>query len=138
MKNPPCPLSPIPNEMMEIVGCLHVAVMVANLERAVGFYSDVLGLQRIDRVLKYPGAWYQIGDAQIHLIEDPNYQPSHQIDLAVSTRNPHVALGIKDLELAKQQLLSANCPIKMSNSGRAALFTQDPDGNVIELTLMDE
>jgi glyoxylase I family protein len=130
------PLSP--NEMIEIVGCLHIAVMVVNLDRAVGFYSDVLGLQRIDRGLNYPGAWYQVGDVQIHLIEDLNYQPNHRIDLNLSTRNPHVALGIRDLEPAKQQLLAANHAVKMSNSGRAALFTQDPDGNVIELTLVDK
>jgi hypothetical protein len=81
-----------------------------------------------------PYHWYQIGDFQIHLIEDTNYQPPQNIDLAVSTRNPHLALGIRDLAATKQQLLAVNCPIKMSNSGRAAMFTQDPDGNVIELT----
>jgi glyoxylase I family protein len=124
--------------MIEIVSCLHVAVMVANLDRAVGFYSDVLGLKRVDRALNYPGAWYQIGEVQIHLIEDLNYQPSCKIDLNLSTRNPHVALGIRDLESAKQQLLAANCAVKMSHSGRAALFTQDPDGNVIELTLVEK
>jgi glyoxylase I family protein len=124
--------------MIEIVGCLHIAVMVVNLERAVGFYSDVLGLKRIDRALNYPGAWYQIGDIQLHIIADLHHQPSNQIDLAVSTRNPHVALGIRDLESAKQQLLAANYAVKMSNSGRAALFTQDPDGNVIELTLVEK
>jgi glyoxylase I family protein len=105
--------------MIEIVGCLHAAV-------------GILGLSRIDRSLNYPGAWYQIGDVQIHLIEDVNYQ-SPNIDLLKSTRNPHIALGVRDLTAAKEQLLAANCIVKMSNSGRAALFTQDPDGNAIEL-----
>ncbi|MDE5069743.1 MAG: glyoxalase, partial [Trichodesmium sp. St4_bin8_1] len=33
----------------------------------------------------------------------------------------------------KTKLLANNCPIQGSASGRAALFTQDPDGNIIEL-----
>jgi catechol 2,3-dioxygenase-like lactoylglutathione lyase family enzyme len=120
--------------MIEVTSCLHVAIVVKDIQRAIAFYTNVLGLQQVDRQLKYPGAWYQIGDFQIHLIEDPNYHPSQPIDLTVSTRNPHFALEIKDLAATQAQLLAANCPIKMSNSGRTALFTQDPDGNVIELT----
>jgi glyoxylase I family protein len=122
--------------MIEVTNCLHVAVMVSNLNRSIEFYSNVLGLTKVDRDLKYPGVWYQLGDLQIHLIEDLNYQPSVEIDLSKSTRNPHIAMGVRDLEVAKQQLLTANCVVKMSNSGRAALFTQDPDGNAIELTLV--
>jgi glyoxylase I family protein len=121
--------------MIEITSCLHAAVLVSNVERSIEFYSDIIGLERIDRTLKYPGVWYQIGDFQIHLIEDKNYQT--QVDLQASTRNPHIALGVSDLDAAKQQLLAANCIVKMSNSGRAALFTQDPDGNTIELTQVD-
>ncbi len=120
---------------MEIVNYLHVAVMVTDLDRAVEFYSNILGLKRIDRTFKYPGAWYQIGDVQIHLIVDVNYRVDLHLDLTVSTRNPHFALAVRDLEVAKQELIAANCIVKMSNSGRAALFTQDPDGNAIELTL---
>jgi glyoxylase I family protein len=122
--------------MIEVTSCLHVAVMVSNLNRSIKFYSNILGLKKVDRDLKYPGIWYQIGDLQIHLIEDLNYQPNLTIDLVKSTRNPHIALGVRDLEVAKQQLLAADCVVKMSNSGRAALFTQDPDGNAIELTLV--
>jgi glyoxylase I family protein len=122
--------------MIEVTSCLHVAVMVSNLNRSIEFYSNIMGLTKVDRDLKYPGVWYQIGDLQIHLIEDLNYQPNLSIDLVKSTRNPHIALGVRDLEVAKQQLLAANCVVKMSNSGRAALFTQDPDGNAIELTLI--
>ncbi|WP_396136589.1 VOC family protein [Chamaesiphon sp. VAR_48_metabat_403] len=119
---------------MEVVSCLHAAMLVANLDRAIEFYTNVLGLKRVDRSLKYPGAWYQIGNFQIHLIEDIDYLDKDRIDLHVSTRNPHIALEVRDLDATKQQLLAANCIVKMSNSGRAALFTQDPDGNTIELT----
>ncbi|WP_310428065.1 VOC family protein [Chamaesiphon sp. VAR_48_metabat_135_sub] len=122
---------------MKVVSCLHAAVMVSDLDRSIEFYTGTLGLAQVDRDLNYPGAWYQIGDFQIHLIENANYQASDGIDLTVSTRNPHIALGIQDLEQAQQRLLAANCVVKMSNSGRAALFTQDPDGNAIELTLVD-
>ena len=31
-------------------------------------------------------------------------------------------------------LVEADCPVQTSASGRPALFTQDPDGNIIELT----
>ena len=123
--------------MIEVINFLHAAVMVSDLDRAVKFYGGVLGLNRIDRSLKYPGVWYQIGDVQLHLIVDVDYRATHKIDLTESTRNPHIALGVRDLEVAKQQLLAANCVVKMSNSGRAALFTHDPDGNAIELTLVE-
>ena len=122
--------------MIEITGFLHVAVIVSNLTRSIEFYSNILGLQRVDRDLKYPGIWYQLGDVQIHLIEDIHHQPNTDIDLFKSTRNPHIALGVSDLAAAEQQLLAANYVVKMSNSGRAALFTLDPDGNAIELTLI--
>ena len=120
--------------MIEIIGYLHAAVVLSNLDRAIEFYTNILGLERIDRQLKYPGAWYQIGDFQLHLIENTNERYSDNINLNISTRNPHIALAVRDLDAAKQQLLASNCIVKMSNSGRAALFTQDPDGNAIELT----
>ena len=125
------------NSAIEIVNCLHFAVMVSDIDRAITFYSDILGLNRIERLLNYPGAWYQLGEIQLHVIEDKNLQASN-IDLIKSTRNPHIALGVRDLDIARQQLIAANCIVKMSNSGRAALFTQDPDGNAIELTLVTD
>ncbi|YAF95664.1 MAG: VOC family protein [Nodularia sp. CChRGM 3473] len=117
---------------MQITQTLHTAILVTDLEKSEYFYGQVLGLAKINRSLKYPGAWYQVGNHQIHLIVAttvPTENPNEKWG-----RNPHVAFSVADLDLAKQELLEQNYPIQASVSGRAALFTQDPDGNVIELS----
>lgn len=117
---------------MQITQTLHTAILVTNLEKSEYFYGQVLGLSKIDRSLKYPGAWYQVGNYQLHLIV-ANTVPTANPN-AKWGRNPHVAFAVADLEVAKQELLQQNYPIQTSASGRAALFTQDPDGNMIELS----
>jgi catechol-2,3-dioxygenase len=118
---------------MHITQCLHAAVLVSDLERAEHFYGKVLELSKIERSLKYPGAWYQVGEFQIHLIVAPT-APAKLPHPEKWGRNPHIALCVTDLDAAKNQLLAHSCPIQKSASGRAALFTQDPDGNIIELS----
>jgi catechol 2,3-dioxygenase-like lactoylglutathione lyase family enzyme len=118
---------------MQITQCLHAAVLVSNREKAEHFYGNVLGLSKVERSLKYPGAWYQVGDFQIHLIVDSSLQSKLQ-NPEQWGRNPHVALSVADLDAAKTQLLDHGCEMQMSASGRAALFIQDPDGNIIELS----
>lgn len=118
---------------MQITQCLHTAVIVRDLEKAEHFYGNVLGLSKVERVLKYPGAWYQVGEYQIHLIVDSSIEPKLQ-NPEKWGRNPHVALSVADLDAAKTQLSAHGCSTQMSASGRAALFTQDPDGNIIELS----
>ena len=118
---------------MQIVQCLHAAVLVSDLERAEYFYGTVLGLPQVNRPLKYRGTWYQIGTVQLHLIEDTTLQGKLQ-NAEKWGRNAHVAFAVADLAVAKERLLERGYRVQMSASGRAALFTQDPDGNVIELS----
>jgi glyoxylase I family protein len=118
---------------MQITQCLHTAILVSELERAEHFYSTLLGLVKVDRVLKYPGAWYQVGNFQIHLIADSNHRKL-LYDLEKWGRNPHIALAVDNLGEAIARLQTHGCPIQMSQSGRPALFTQDPDGNIIEIS----
>lgn len=118
--------------MISIQSALHVTINVSDLSRAEAFYGDVLGLEKADRSLKFPGAWYQIGEFQVHLIVAEGWrQDIHHEKLG---RNAHVAFAVEHLEAAKAALIEAGRPVQTSSSGRAALFTQDPDGNVIELT----
>ena len=118
---------------MKITQYLHTALLVTHLEQSEYFYGTVLGLTKVDRILKYPGIWYQVGDIQVHLIVDLTFLPSLQNSEKMG-RNPHFALGVENLDIAQQHLIAHGCTVEMSASGRAALFTQDPDGNIIELT----
>lgn len=116
-----------------IIQCLHAAVLVSDLEKAEHFYGNVLGLSKIERSLKYPGAWYQVGGFQVHLIVDSTIKPALQ-NSEKWGRNPHIAFGVTNLDEAKERLKAQEHPFEMSASGRAALFTQDLDGNVIEIS----
>lgn len=118
---------------MQILECFHTALLVTNLQKAEDFYSNVLGLTKIDRSLNYPGTWYQVGNFQLHLIVDSTISTDLHNSQKLG-RNPHLAFKVADLAAAKTQLMANNCFIQSSASGRAALFTKDPDNNIIELT----
>jgi catechol-2,3-dioxygenase len=118
---------------MGVTRYLHTAILVSDVEKAESFYSQVLELPKAERSLKFPGVWYQVGDYQIHLIEDQNWTPV-ELNSHKWGRNPHLALAVDDLETIKTRLTEKGYSFQGSSSGRAALFTKDPDGNIIELS----
>jgi glyoxylase I family protein len=119
--------------MTEFLAIQHVSVIVADTERALAFYRDVLGLpvdpQRPD--LGYPGAWLTLGAQQIHLLELPNPDPATGRPVH-GGRDRHVALTLRDLDALRRRLEAAGIPYTLSKSGRRALFCRDPDGNALE------
>ena len=117
---------------MQILQSLHTAILVTDLERAEYFYSQVLGLNKIERPLKYPGVWYQIGNYQLHLIVAPIVPTDNQQEKW--GQNPHIAFAVVDLQVVKDELTAKNYPFQASASGRHAIFMQDPDRNIIELS----
>ena len=120
-------------KMSRILGSLHVALLVSDLEKAEAFYGQLLGLERAPRSLNFPGLWYQIGNFQLHLIHQTEWQaPCPRPDKW--GRNAHIAFQVTDLAAIKTQLINHGYSIQMSSSGRAALFAQDNDGNIVELS----
>ena len=119
-----------------ITQCLHTAILVSNLEAAEQFYSKVLGLKKVERTLKYKGIWYQLGEYQIHLIVRENLK-TELLNREKWGRNPHMAFAVTDLNEAKNRLETYGYTVQMSASGRAAFFTKDPDGNIIEITQLN-
>ncbi|MEO5343937.1 MAG: VOC family protein [Gammaproteobacteria bacterium SHHR-1] len=124
---------------MPIKALHHVSLLVADTQRALTFYRDLLGLepdpQRPD--LGYPGAWLNLADGrQIHLLQLANPdsvegRPEH------GGRDRHLALAVTDFADLRQRLEQAGVAISLSRSGRLALFCRDPDGNALEFVGLD-
>jgi len=120
--------------MPEIVALLHASLLIADVARSQAFYEGVLGLapspSRPD--LGFPGVWYEVGSAQIHLICQPNPDPTDGRP-AHGGRDRHTALAVRDWQAMQSRLDEAGIPYTLSRSGRHALFCRDPDGNALEL-----
>lgn len=120
--------------MPEIVALLHASLLIADIDRSRAFYEGVLGLApstaRPD--LGFPGVWYDVGAAQVHLIGQPNPDPVEGRPVH-GGRDRHTALGVRDWSAMKSRLDEVGIPYTLSRSGRRALFCRDPDGNALEL-----
>jgi len=112
----------------------HASVVVSDLARALRFYVDVLGIE-VDTSrpsMPYDGAWLQLGDQQIHLLQLPNPDPVVDRPEHVG-RDRHTAFTVRGLDAVVSRLGQAGIAMTHSRSGRRAVFCRDPDGNGIEL-----
>jgi catechol 2,3-dioxygenase-like lactoylglutathione lyase family enzyme len=104
---------------------------VTDLERARDFYGRVLGLKEKARpAFNFPGAWYDLGGAELHLMVTPEMLPAPG---ARPRRDYHIAFQVDDLDEARRALESAGLVFRESSSGLPSIFVRDPDGNLIEL-----
>jgi catechol 2,3-dioxygenase-like lactoylglutathione lyase family enzyme len=110
----------------------HVNVTVpAELEDAAKeFYGSVLGLKQVPKpaASRRSGAWYQIGETQLHLsIEDGP-------DSANSSR--HVCFSVSDLAKADERFRNAGVeiiPDPRPVPGASRFYVRDPGGNQLEI-----
>ena len=119
--------------MFQIKAFHHGSLIVSDTEQSLTFYADLLGFQvdenRPD--LGYPGAWLNLGEQQIHLLQLPNPdplegRPEH------GGRDRHLAFCVDDIAALSAELKASGISYTMSKSGRKALFCRDPDQNALE------
>jgi len=134
--------------MFEIQYINHVNMVVQDLERAIRFYTEVLGMENTPRNPKFtlPGAWLCKNNAEIHLIRadaathapgDPSYPVVDTTDREIS-QSRHFSLVIDDTENLVTQLQKHNIrivlgPVERPN-GLVQTYCYDPDGHLIEFT----
>jgi len=116
----------------------HVSIAVTDLEKARSFYTEILGLQEIERpVFDFPGIWYAIGQQQLHLIELKDSKTLRQ-STEINTREGHFALRVNNYWETVEWLKKKGIKViekPKSRSGFAQVFCCDPDGNIIELNV---
>jgi glyoxylase I family protein len=106
----------------------HVTVNIVDLTAAKAFYGDVLELIEVPRPrsFDFPGAWYQLGATQLHLV-------GKQEADAFSTA--HFALQVMDIDRLRERLAQTSHEIQEIPPvpGISRFMMRDPDGNLIEL-----
>lgn len=110
----------------------HVNVTVpAELEAAAkDFYGSVLGLNQVAKpaAARQTGAWYQIGDNQLHLsVEDEDRGP-------LSSR--HICFKVADLNAAEKRFSDAGVEVIADPRpvpGTLRFYVRDPGGNQLEI-----
>ncbi len=118
---------------INILSLNHASFIVADTEKSLGFYRDILGLKQIERPdLGFPGAWLQLGIQQIHLLELDNPDPKEGRPVH-GGRDRHIALNALSLAPIQEALDKSGIVYTMSISGRRALFCRDYDANTVEI-----
>ena len=110
----------------------HVNVTVPlELEAAAkDFYGSVLGLKQVPKpaAARQTGAWYQIGDNQLHLsVEDEQRGP-------LSSR--HICFNVSNLGETEKRFRDAGfeiIPDPRPIPGRDRFYVRDPGGNQLEI-----
>jgi len=129
----------------------HFAVTVSDLDRAVAFYRDVLGLDVLSRFsvggeafetgvgidgASADFAHMDAGDARIELVA---YTPEGERCAESDLNQPgatHLGLEVDDLDSVYSSLPDDVEPIAVpqtTESGTRIMFVRDPDGTLVEL-----
>lgn len=135
----------------------HASVTVSDMERSLGFYRDLLGLQvvydaegggpEISRIANVPGTWWRVVQLACAgcLVELIQYlSPPERVPYQARNNHAgasHVALVVDDLEAYYQHLTANgvvfNAPPYTLRGGDfdgwKVTYCRDPDGITVEL-----
>jgi catechol 2,3-dioxygenase-like lactoylglutathione lyase family enzyme len=116
---------------MGVSGIDHVqiAVSLAKEAECLAFYRDVFGFPEISKPVHLHGrggAWFQIGDLQLHVGVDPEPSPGSR---------RHVCFLVADLAAARGEVVAHGVRIEEESmaAGLSRFFIRDPAGNRLEI-----
>jgi len=122
---------------------LHTMVRVADVDRSLDFYCNMLGFREVRRMESPQGRFTLIylaapgdndDDAQLELTHNWGREERYQI----GTGFGHLAIGVPDVygtckTLEEEGVRIARKPGPMAHGGSVIAFIDDPDGYKIEL-----
>ncbi|WP_029623528.1 VOC family protein [Sphingomonas sp. PAMC 26617] len=112
-----------------ISGLNHVTLAVADVERSLAFYRDVLGCAV--RAVWADGAYLEAGSLWLCLSRDENTRSSPHPDYS------HIAFSVPDVDyVALSERVTAEATVwKENKSEGASTYFLDPDGHKLEIHL---
>ncbi len=115
--------------MVAINGLSHITLAVADLDRSLAFYRDVLGCRV--RAIWADGAYLDAGRLWLCLSRDPIAEARTRRDYS------HIAFSVREADYATMRdRLTAQCIIwKQNKSEGPSTYFVDPDGHRLEIHL---
>lgn len=106
----------------------HISINVADTREAEAFYVDILKFEQIQRPdMGFNGAWLQMGDQQLHLLEVEDHE---------APRGQHFAFHVEDIHAVRTYLtdkgINVSTPTELGGVCLQCFF-KDPCGNLLEL-----
>jgi catechol-2,3-dioxygenase len=123
----------------EAIGLFEMVLEVADLAVAEGFYHDIIGLPVVERWSdERPAVWLALGREGFLGLWPPETGGPVAIHGGRGGRHVHFALRVPmgTLDAVKARLESLDYPVESWDfgNGNRAIYLDDPDGNVLELT----
>jgi catechol 2,3-dioxygenase-like lactoylglutathione lyase family enzyme len=138
---------------MSVIGLQHVSISVADLDRSIEFYADLLGLNYLGTQWMIPEQVYEIFGLQgtkvrygwfkagrSGVIELLEFDPQSNTPNSLNPNRPgqlHFALQVRNLDEMYKQLMEQGVEglvkPRMIQGGSKVAFIKDPDGLVIKL-----
>ena len=116
----------------------HVSIVVSDIAAAKAFYGGLLGLRELRRpAFDFEGAWYALGDRQLHLIVHTPGR-TRRGTTEIDSRDGHFAVRVESYDATLAFLRSRGITVRESPRNVtpwAQLYITDPDGNVIEFNV---
>jgi len=119
----------------------HITLVVSDLERSAKFYTDLLGMEPVDRPdFGFPGRWFQAGSTQIHMNVEGEEAGKAGLPFQGATRVTrgfHYAFEVDDCDGAAARLAELGVPIEEGPfsrpDGARQMYIRDPDGHFVEI-----
>jgi lactoylglutathione lyase len=122
---------------MRVKKLLHTRMRVSDIDQTIQFYTDVLGLEVIERKTSPRGshlAFLKVPNSE-ELIELASFPPSGPVK--VQEDLVHLAFQVENIDQTMDALKAKGVPITdgptISSSGSRFIFIDAPDGYEIEL-----
>ncbi len=125
--------------MIQILGIDHVAINVRDLDKAVEFYTKVLGLEITEREPSKPGVEYFLdcGPSLIGIIQANDMSISHQFEHdGLGANHFSFRVHAKDFDAMIKRLEDNTVAIEFAKKREKSwsLYFYDIDGNKLEIT----
>jgi catechol 2,3-dioxygenase-like lactoylglutathione lyase family enzyme len=127
-------------QRMRISGIHHVTLLVADVERSLAFYRNVLGLRLVKQTVNADdrsARHFVFGDADRMLLTCLEYPDLDEGRVGRGSTH-HFALSVEseaELNAWKQYLEGKGIPVTevMEREGFKSIYLRDPDGHIVEI-----